>query len=62
MIRGVQKNIIVIKNTDSDIFEEAIFIINPKKGYKNKKDLKKEAKRIIAEKSDHFSRKKGLFK
>ena len=49
MIKGVCKNIVVIKSPKSDIIEEAIFIIKPE-AYKSgvaKADMLTEAVRII---------------
>ena len=62
MIRGAHKNVIVIKNTENDVFEEAIFIVNPKRKIESERFLRKEARKIIEEKTDFFTRKKGLFK
>ena len=65
MIKGVQKNIIIIKDTNSEIFEQAIFII--KRGTPQLSDhtLKKEAERIIELKTSNYLknaiRKKSIF-
>lgn len=68
MIKGVCKQVVVIKANDSEIFEEAIFIVRTqaaKSGVKQT-DMLTEAKRIIDEKiakySDKTYEKKGLFK
>ena len=46
MLKGVGRQVVVLKNTDSKIFEEAIFII--KDGAKfNKPDMITECERII---------------
>ncbi len=29
MLKGINKNIVVVKDTGSDYFDEAIFIVNP---------------------------------
>lgn len=46
MIRGAQKNMIVIKTADSDLFEEAYFVLRREKTVKNR-DIVAEANRII---------------
>ena len=46
MIRGAQKNMIVIKTADSDLFEEAYFVLRREKSVKNR-DIVSEANRII---------------
>ena len=49
MIKGAQKRIVVVKNTDSRLFSEAHFIL--KDGYEtgSSTDLLSEVKRIISE-------------
>lgn len=62
MIKGAQKNVIIIKDTNSAIFEQAIFIVKP--GNKNLTEvtLLQEARRIVAEKTNNFSSgKKSIF-
>lgn len=51
MIKGVGKQIVLLNNTDSDIFEQAIFILKTggKVPYQN---MVKECERMI---SDHVS-------
>ena len=51
MIKGCSKKVIVIKNTGSDLFEEAYFIINPKESERKHGDFLLEANRIIASKT-----------
>lgn len=46
MIRGIGKRVVVLKNTDSELFEEAIFIIKNEKN-KSQKDILTECERII---------------
>ena len=68
MIKGICKQVVIVKSSDSDVFEEAIFIVKPqatKSGIKEF-DMFTEAKRIIDE---HVARyggktkeKRGLFK
>ncbi len=57
MIKGVGKQIVIIKNPDSKIFEEAIFIL--KDGAKvHEPDLLNECKRIIKNTNRHNNRPK----
>ena len=46
MIRGAQKNMIVIKTSDSDLFEEAYFVLRRERTARDK-DIVAEANRII---------------
>lgn len=49
VIKGIQKNMVVVKNTGSRIFEEAYFILREKADSSGKKqDMVTEANRIIA--------------
>ncbi len=48
MIKGCSKKVIVVKNTGSNMFEEAYFIINPKENARKHSDFLAEANRIIA--------------
>jgi len=61
MIKGSMKNIIIIKNTGSDVFELAIFVIRPGEKNFSEKYMRSEARRIIAEKTDFSGRKSKLF-
>jgi len=51
MVRGCQRKVIFLKNTGSDLFSEAYFIVDEKKSCHNPKegDMIKEANRIIDE-------------
>lgn len=51
MVRGCQRKAIFLKNTGSDLFSEAYFIVDEKKSCHNLKegDMIKEANRIIDE-------------
>jgi hypothetical protein len=51
MVRGCQRKAIFLKNTGSDLFSEAYFIVDEKKSCHNltKGDMIKEANRIIDE-------------
>ena len=61
MIKGSMRNVIIIKNTGSEVFEQAIFIVRPEKKAYGEKLIKREARRIIAEKTDLSGRKSKLF-
>ena len=48
--KGCEKRMIMIKNTGSELFEEAYFILNNKKASRTSEyDMVKEANRIVAE-------------
>ena len=47
MIKGTQKNIIFLKNTGSEFFDEAYFVIKPTTKGKREEDIVAEANRII---------------
>lgn len=51
MIKGCSRHVIVLKNTESDLFEEAYFIVRPKGCERKRDDLLLEANRIIRAKS-----------
>lgn len=46
MFKGIGKNVVILKNTNSEIFEEAIFILKEGKSANNK-DILKECEKII---------------
>lgn len=48
MIKGINRRIVVLKNTGSDIFDEAFFLVKENKA-KYGKTAVNEAKRLIAE-------------
>lgn len=50
MIKGFQKNVIVVKDTGSEIFEQAIFIVKKEIPALSDYTLIREAERIIEEK------------
>lgn len=52
MIKGVNKNVVIIKDVRNDVFEEAIFILRPQKKRPKKSVLIKEVRRIIEESTD----------
>lgn len=51
MVRGCQKKIIYLKNTDSEVFDEAYFVVSDKSLGKDvpECDMVKEANRILDE-------------
>lgn len=62
MIKGIQKNVIIIKDTNSAIFEQAIFVVKPGNRNLSENTLLQEARRIVAEKTNTFnSNRKSLF-
>ncbi len=56
MIKGVYKNIVVVKDLDSEIIEEAIFIVKPKASKKgiSRMDMLTEAKHILEQKTKRY--------
>ena len=52
MVKGISKQVIVVKSLDPDLFEQAIFIL--KDGHKGVSDemLLKEANRILSRQSE----------
>ncbi len=46
MLRGLNKNIVVVRDTGSDLFEEAIFIVKPQ-ATASTATLVEEAKKIV---------------
>ncbi|PWM44715.1 MAG: hypothetical protein DBX47_05480 [Clostridiales bacterium] len=65
MIKGISKKVFVIRDTKSDIFEEAIFIMKPQSPPLSDHTLKREAEKIISEKTAIYlknaERRKKLF-
>lgn len=59
LLKGCQKRILHIKNTDSALFEEAYFILKPANGETKEDDMVKEAERIL--KSASLKKKKHSF-
>ena len=47
MIKGCQKNIIFLKNTESELFDEAYFVMKPNAPQKSEKDIIWEATRLV---------------
>ncbi len=54
MIKGCQKNVVWLRNTESELFEEAYFIVSDKvkSRHISENDMVSEANRLI---SDNFS-------
>ena len=49
MLKGCKKNVVFVKNTGSDMFESAYFIVADEfEGKRTENDMLKEAKRIIS--------------
>lgn len=63
MIMGCEKRVIVVKNTGSDIFDEAYFIVSQNAANADRNDFLAEANRIIGSKlvERRKSRKRLLF-
>ncbi len=62
MIKGINKNIIVVKNTGSRYFEEAHFIVKNNVSERSDRDIVKEAGKIVGaiiEGSGKVSKPKG---
>ncbi len=62
MIKGCERRMIKIENTDSDLFESAYFIIRqnvqlPKK--KRRDDMLREAARIVSDKTEPTRKRDG---
>ena len=61
MVRGCQKKIIYLKNTDSEVFDEAYFVLRDERlGTVEECDMVKEANRILGECITH-NKKIGKF-
>ena len=56
MIRGIYKNIVVVRDIDSPIIEEAIFIVKPNasKTGVSKEDMLSEARRVLEQKARRY--------
>lgn len=65
MIKGINKQIVEVCETDNDYFEKAVFFVNPKYAGFDQKKLAVSAKKIIATAGSApkiKSRKKTIFK
>ena len=47
MIKGCQKKIVFLKDTESELFEEAYFVLKPTATSKGEEDIVLEATRIV---------------
>ncbi len=47
MIKGCQKSIIFLKDTGSELFDEAYFVVKPTAPQKKERDIVLEASRLI---------------
>ena len=56
MIKGCSRKVVVVKNTGSDLFEEAYFILKPSADAFENADFLAEAKRIIASRTGYARR------
>lgn len=61
MIKGCHKRIVFLKDTQSDMFEEAYFILKPNAMAEKENDIVLEATRIVSGFSSQGSRKKSAF-
>ena len=61
MIKGCHKNIVFLKDTGSDLFEEAYFILKPNARDKKNADIISEATKIVNS-LDDGNKKKGRWK
>lgn len=56
MIKGCTKRVVVVKDVQSDVFEEAYFILKPqdskKKGLSNHGEFLSEANRLVSQNTD----------
>ena len=58
MIKGIDRHVVVLKNTGSEIFEEAIFILKTTEKPDNK-ELIKECEKIIKDNSNEKNAEKN---
>ena len=59
MVRGCQRKVIFLKNTESKIFSEAYFIVDEKAPDVGEGDMVREANRIIEENLARSTKAKG---
>lgn len=57
MIKGCHKNIVFLKDTGSELFDEAYFILKPNAHEKKETDIISEATRIVNSLDDGSKRK-----
>ncbi len=62
MVRGCQRRVIFVKNTGSEMFDEALFFVGADtKGERTEEDMIREADRIISEQICEYKDKDGVF-
>ncbi len=61
MIKGAQKRMVIVKTTDSDLFEEAHFVMRREESG-SKSDILTEANRIIEACGGRRKRREGIFR
>ncbi len=60
MLKGAKKNIVVLKNTGSDLFSEAHFYLREGHAKTEEEDLLREACRILEENTAESPQKSGI--
>ena len=64
MVRGCQRKVIFLKNTESEIFSEAYFIVDARSTEHKEADMIREANRIVenslSQRSDQQTGKRGV--
>lgn len=58
MLKGCQRELIVLQTQKSALFESAYFVLRREKRCERKEDLLAEANRIISEGSEYFNRRR----
>lgn len=58
MLKGCQKEMIVVHTKDSPLFEDAFFVLRPQKSEEPRGDILAEANRIIESGSGYFERRR----
>ena len=62
MVRGCQRKVIFVKNTGSEMFDEALFFVSRDMAKeRSDEDMIKEANRIISEQMIDREKEKGFF-
>ena len=62
MVRGCQRKVIFVKNTGSEMFDEALFFVSrDMTKERSDEDMIKEANRIISEQMIDTEKEKGFF-
>lgn len=59
MVRGYQKRVVFMKNTGSEFFDEAYFVVCDEHMGKSEADMINEANRIIDEAEGNFHSRRG---